>query len=70
MVAVLLPSRASFRALRGVFFFGVAFLPAFPLTDATFARRVPGVAFLVPFSSGVVSACSVVMLSPFAVITA
>jgi hypothetical protein len=50
MVAVLLPSRASFRALRGVFFFGVAFLPAFPLTDATFARRVPGVAFLVPFS--------------------
>jgi hypothetical protein len=34
------------------------------------ARRAPALAFLVAFVSGAVSVCSVVMLSPFAVITA
>jgi hypothetical protein len=69
MVAVLLPSRASFCALRGVFFLGTAFFPALVLADATFVRRAPAPAFLVPFVSDIVSVCSV-MLSPFAVITA
>jgi hypothetical protein len=72
-VAVLLPSRASFRALRGAFFFGVAFFPAFGLPCALFARRAPAPAFFVAFVSGVVSAVSIVdvMESPLlAVITA
>ena len=37
MVAVLLPSRAPFRALLGAFFFGLAFFPALPLAGATCA---------------------------------
>jgi hypothetical protein len=45
IVAVLLPSRASFRVLLGAFFFGVAFFPALLLLDATIARRVPATAF-------------------------
>ena len=70
IVAVLLPSQASFRALRGAFFFGVAFFPVLPLAGAPFARRAPAAAFFVAFVSVVVSVGSVVMLSPFAVITA
>src|SRR5580700_964119 len=65
MAAVLLPSRASFRALLGAFFLGVAFFPALPLAGATFARRAPALAFSVVFGSivaaaGAVSVCSVV----------
>src|ERR1700729_2323572 len=41
MVAVLLPSRASFCALLGVFFLGTAFFPALLLAGATFVRRAP-----------------------------
>src|SRR5580698_10097031 len=59
IVAVLLPSRASFRALLGAFLLGVAFFATLPLPDATLARRAPATAFLVAFVSGV-SVCSVV----------
>jgi hypothetical protein len=38
IVAVLLPSRASFRALLGAFNFGAAFFPALTLTRVTWAR--------------------------------
>ncbi len=67
MVAVLLPSRASFRTLLGAFFFGVGFFPALPLVGATLARRAPAGAFFVAFASGAVSVCSVVeiMFSPW-----
>src|SRR5580704_9725220 len=41
IVAVLLPSRASFRELLGAFFFGVAFFPALLLLDATLVRQRP-----------------------------
>src|ERR1700683_3433964 len=71
IVAVLLPSRASFRALLGAFFLGVAFFPALPLAGATFARRAPAVAFFVGLLSvvaaaGAISVCSGVdfMFSP------
>jgi hypothetical protein len=61
----LLPSRASFRALRGVFLFGVAFLLALPFAGATLARRAPRVAFFAAFVSGAVSVCSVVDVMVF-----
>ena len=41
IVAVLLPSRASFRALLGAFFLGAVFFPALPLARATFASCTP-----------------------------
>src|SRR5580704_19188640 len=77
IAAVLLPSRASFRALLGAFFFGVAFFPALALAGATFARRGARMAFFMALASvvvaaGVISVCSVVdfIVSPWAVITA
>src|ERR1700689_3341299 len=59
IVAVLLPSRASFRALLGAFFLGVAFFSALVLAGATLARRAPAAAFFVAFVSGAVSVCSI-----------
>jgi hypothetical protein len=69
IVAVLLPSRTSFRALLGAFFLGAAFFPALALAGALFARRAPTAAFLVAFVS-VVSVLFSGHIFSLAVITA
>jgi hypothetical protein len=70
IVAVLLPSRTSFRALRGAFFFGAAFFPALALAGVTLARRAPVAGFFVALGSlvaaaGAVCVCSVVDFHTF-----